>query len=346
MNYLRTAVALVGLLVVLLGMDTQPLLAQALQNQEIALEGRCRPTCGPTWTADAEWLFWNVRAADLDFAMPTSGVDIAGRVYDITPGYSSGLRVGLERNMGPCSVAMNYTYYAAAEAESLDDSSFYAGTLLVPTYADVNQSAIRSAETQWDFDYQLFDLVGAYTFCAGDHSEGAIYGGFRAALIDEEMSTVYGNAWPFPTSSHIDYVGQRTDMSAYGVNLGVRGACWLGGLGKITTSVGVSPLVGNFDRRFFYSGSSNGGANFTTDADILEQTTRMVGVLDLSVGYEMLLFQNASCDATIGIGYEFHQWLNYPGLLRHMNESGEITIDHHASNLGIDGANVALTFSY
>ncbi len=289
-------------------------------------------------SATGEWLYWSPRQNELDFAVPRGPAPSSiGPVSSIDPDYDSGFRVGGAGRLGPNGLSLVYTGLDTSDSDLVTERNRdLAGTLILDDFTALTQGNIALASADWDLDYDAVDLNASHDLVDTGRVRVAMVGGVKWASIDENFQALYAEDQNLAVSD-MDRATQETRMDAWGVNVGLDGRAELLPRLAATGSFIYSPMVGGFDQRFVYETSTAGLAGLQQVVNLADERTQMVSVFDVKLGLEALLVDMPDVQATLNFGYQFQHWANYPGLLKHTSESGEITFDHNDSSIGFDG---------
>lgn len=296
----------------------------------------------PSWNVYADWLFWRARRSQLDFAFNGDpgvfGVKLpSGSVHAVEPSYDNGFRVGVQKYCGDLFFEGYYTYFRNEESKTAIALNGQSGTHVVDSLREVNQGNFQLSRGKWNLDYDSVDLLVGYQFNKGRCLRPYLFGGFKYASIDQELTSFYSE--DVAVTGEVDLVKEKIDMSAYGVDIGVGANFSFWSCFNLFAKVSYDALIGDFKRRFTYNISSDGGATFFQDLNLNDQSWNSLSVFNLwfGLGFDRVFNQCWCSRLSLSIGYEFHQWINQLDFLEVQAESGENTFDRHLQSLGFDG---------
>ncbi|MCH9627780.1 MAG: hypothetical protein S4CHLAM2_14240 [Chlamydiales bacterium] len=300
-----------------------------------------------------EWLYWNVRRNNLDYAMPFNDappVTSFGKVSRISPQYENGFRVGLQKSFDCNDIEVRYTYYRNREL----DSNFVTGglqgaTRTIAPFTEVDVDQVDFARAEWKLDYDVADVWLKHTFCLSRLWEGHFFGGFTWAKLDQQLDTFYIDV----SASDFDRIRETRDMNAYGLSIGVGGRCPLLGCFDLFGNFWYNALIGDVDRSMIYDTSADGGVTIVRHADLRDDGCEFVSVLNVCFGLE---YRYSLCwcwlrDLSLAVGYEFHHWIGMSDFYEFQTEVGTggtdaLTVLRRTGDLELDGlfVRVGLTF--
>ena len=302
----------------------------------------------------ADWIFWQARVCDLDFAVPFDGTNAIGDVRKVDPDYEHGFRVGVDKTCGCWSFGGNYTYYRARASGAFADltNGDIAGTRIVPDYSLLTQGTIHNASANWDMNFDTADIMMGYQILSCGCFEANLIGGVKLAYIDQNMNTTYS----FTTQGegpvlNVDAIRQKIDMDAYGASLGFEPSYHLSRCMDLYGVFSYDALIGKFDRTFHYQ-TTSGANNPVVRANLRDDCWSWIGVANLVVGVRSK-WDDMFCgkgSVIFSAGYEFHHWFDAAGFLGHQNvdntNANLITIDRCLKAMGFDGPFVRLEATF
>ncbi|MCB1180475.1 MAG: hypothetical protein KDK55_00440 [Chlamydiia bacterium] len=299
----------------------------------------CCPSFCSDWGVYADYLYWNTRRADLDYAVPWNQADSIGKVSHVCPDYQSGFRVGILKDWCDLYFDFRYTYYRNCQSSKTTNSAGgLAGTRIVGDFGQVTQGALAYARGKYELDYNVVDLLAGYRPNWCNCIDPYFFGGLKIAYIDQKYNTDYSTSiTPFSTGGV--RVKEKVDMSAYGVDLGFGASydlwCCLSFFGEFSYDV----LLGKFDRRTCYTTIDTGGVNDVRAKLCEDNCWRMVSVFNYRFGFSWdNIFSDCWCaDLSLAIGYEFQHWFNVSDFVDYINQGETITINRNMQSLGFDG---------
>lgn len=297
------------------------------------------PSSERYWAVYGDYLYMKARQTELDYAIPYAALSSIGDVASVEPDFESGFRVGAKGQKDAVGFDIAYTSLSSSGNDSVSDpvNGDIAGTLIIDNLTAVAQGNIESATARYDVESRAFDANATHDLVKNRRLNVKALGGVKVASIEEEFDVRYDELG----SNDFVTVRQTTDMDAFGVNLGLTGGFQLFPGVTLTGTAIYSPMIADVDQAFIY-------ANNTTNPQInlTDNTSRLVSMLDLRVGADVQVYNSPTTQVLVNLGYEFQSLFNYPGLLKHTNESGEITMDHNDSTLTFDGFRGGVTIRW
>lgn len=312
--------------------------------------------CENGWNFYADWIYWRTRNCKLDYAIPyESEENSIGKVYSPDLGYDSGFRVGASSSCNCWNYGLEYTRYSSTADGSYKNSDGHiAGTHILDDYTEVSQgSDIVLAKSDWKLDYNVIDLSMGKTLTMGDCATMNVFGGLKFAYINQDFKNVYSDNLDFSLADR-DVSIQKHCMDGYGISLGFAPEYKLSNCFSFVGAFSYDSYVSKYDRSFKYitydtTTSESGTSTIEeTVVNLSDECWGSVSTLNLAVAlkYSMSGLFCSCGDLSLTVGYEFHNWLNFEGLLEHQNESDEITFDRYNQGLGFDGLFVRLSATF
>ena len=327
--------------------------ANQCYNDPCGYDAGCCPSFLDGVSVYGDYLYWRARKCDLDYAMNyNDGVDtqFSGKVHGVRPDWDSGFRVGLAKECGCWSLDVNYLWFRNSSNDSVTNlDGFLAGTRLINNLTDIDQGAFQYAKGSWRLDYDLVNAVAGYHCCSCGCLDANIFGGFAYAHIDQKFTSLYSETTTVEGAANLyDQATQKWDMDAYGLTFGFKPVYHFNQCFDIFGSFSYSAFAADYERRFTYDQTDNGGVTVVRSVNLRDDCWRISSLVDLSVGLTYSLNNMWDCgfDAALTVGYEFQQWLNNPGFLEFQAESGEFTFDRYQSDLGFDGLFIRLDLGF
>lgn len=286
------------------------------------------------------WLSQTARRGDLDYAIPDNGSSI-GSVERVEPESDSGYRFRFDVMRGKANFFVAYTSFDSdTTAEVVDPGDNLTGTLVIDDYTEVGDEDVARAGARWDVDYSIIDLGAGYDLRQDSPLGLRLVGGVRTASVEENMSVFYSDN--LAVTAGFDAARQGTEMDAIGIFVGLEPRFEFNSLVSVYGGFTYSALMADADQTFVYTTSTNGGQTLNLDVDLDTSQDVTVNIIELGFGVEFTVSDHFSITG----GYEIQTWQNYPGFLKHTNESGEVTFDHSVSDIGFDGAFVRAAVSF
>lgn len=310
--------------------------------------------CDPCneWSIYSDWIFWRTRRCDLDYAFPSSGsTNFKGKVKSVDPCYESGFRVGLLKECGDVDFGLHYTYFSVSESDTTKDTEngFLARTRIGNPFATTFNAFIEFTKGDYDLNFNLFDLEAGYHTELTECLHGRLFGGLRFAFIDQDFDVLYAQEADKTDGdgAPVDIVKHRWDMDAYGLYFGGKTTYSLNDCFSLFGSFSTGVLVAEFDRKFTFK-TTNGSSPFEEKINLKDDCWKVVSNLDLALGIQYQLCNFCCTEWAISLGYEFHHWINTPGLLTYISgdTSDESHLDHNNEDLGFDGFFLRLGASF
>ncbi len=300
-----------------------------------------------------DYLYWRTRRCELDYAIPTTGNSTSGpfvgNVYTVCPEYDSGFRVGGIVGSGDLYLEGRYTYYQSSSEDSVVDSTGnLIGTRIVDDFpGGASQGAFNFARADYSVHYHAVDALLGYDMDVGRCFDFHLFTGFKGLFIEQKFNVLYSDAedidGPANTYSSIN---DKIELDGYGLTLGFDMVYHVYDCIGLTGSFAYDVLAGNTDRHFSYRNTTDGGQNFTDNANLRDECWRTISGLNLAIGMQ---YETRICncyDVVLGAGYEFHHYLNFSDFLALQSESGETTFDRQTDGIGFDGLYVRLGIGF
>lgn len=320
----------------------------------------CIPECMGGWSIYGDLLYWNIRKCSLDYAWREEFTDGSndipneigiGPAKAVEPDYDLGFRVGASKTCDCMTFGIRYTYYDNKETATMSDSglNYQAARVLPGTRNDsyTGDGSTSYVESNFDFARSVYDVelnvIDIEVAKAFDMDCGvcvSFFGGFRAAFLDQELSTEYGNLASITTDQ--TYVHEVVNFDAYGIYLGGEGT-WsvCNGFG-LFGRFGIATLVADFERSFLQK-NINSSVDFAV-AQVEDSMWCHINELEFVVAVE---YEGCECmciDWSIRFGYELHTWFNLADFLNFCGTNSGIE-GHPArqkDSIGFDGIFVRL----
>ncbi len=280
----------------------------------------------PRWVVSAEYLNWQLRRSDLDYAIPSDGSALAVGAGNLErPEFErdSGVRTWLGYRTGSCwESGVGYTYFStSATATAMEPA---VGSLWATrSYPDGNEQA-ATATAFGSFDYHVVDLESRYAFSVSESASLKMFGGPRWAKIDQDVRFAYDGR-DFDNG----LVRQPVSMNAFGARVGIDGywhvwrRCSFFGRGAL------SIMYGEFQTRLVETNVSGAA----TIVDVTDNYTQVVPVLDAAVGMSWRWRDRLE----IATGYELTSWFNAGTRSSFVDSVQQGLYNHEPTDLLLDG---------
>ena len=267
-----------------------------------------------------DWLYWNVRRCDIDYAVPFSETanllgqlpifDSIGSVKTVCTDYESGYRLGLLKSCGDIDFRIHYTHYQADDTNKATGD--LAGTYLNKLNSAIllNERVVQFAKADYDLEYDVVDVEVGYDLDFGRCTQACLFGGFKYANICQDLDIIYSDEEDgLVENARVDKFKTNVDMDAYGVYLGTAACYSILDCINLFGNFSYGALVGEFDQRFKHSETEDFDTNpFRLDTNLNNDCWKLVSNLNLTLGLEYKLATCFCADWVFAVGYEFHQW--------------------------------------
>lgn len=306
------------------------------------------------WSLSGQWLFWNVRACDLDYAFDYDGTSAEGKIHHVCPEFDHGFRIRFDKTCNDLALGVNYTYYRAdAKGVVMDAAGDVAGTHILEEYNDVAHGSINYASGNYKLDYDVIDLTAHHKVELTKCIDAYFGGGVKIAFVDQAFHALYSdNVDPANGGAAVDLMKTTVETDAYGIDLGMGGMYKYSEGLSLKGCMGVDLLFANSDRHYTYQSGATGTAGLSGyDVDLKDDCWSTVTVLNVSLGLVYDICDFFDCvDTSISAGYEFHNWMGCTGFLFHHSDDATVNgskgFDRGSSSLGYDGLNLGLNFKF
>jgi hypothetical protein len=285
--------------------------------------------CGPGGLfVSGEYLLMKPRRRALDFAIvdPIDNGVPEGSIESINWDWSSGLRVGGGYRAPGSSweVGVFYTYLHSSDHRTLeapDGGALYA-TLTHP--GAIEQVAVAAGSSS--LNYNVIDLEVGRHFCLGDCFEARLFGGGRAAWIDQRLHVLYDGI-----DANLAEVTSPIDFDGGGLRAGGEGWWKLGGGFGLFARAAGSLLVGNFRTHL----TETNAAGATVIVNVSDRFEKVVPVAELGAGVAW-----QSQHVRLSAGYEIVNWFNLVDSPDFVDDVHQGKLGRRTGNLSLDGVTV------
>jgi hypothetical protein len=288
-----------------------PVAAAVIEQQPAAAPAAAMPDCGAcgrdvvhcgcdySWSISVDYLFWQVKGADLGFAYISDvcdGVPL-GPTQQLDFDFQSGIRYGVWKTVTPGETWVGFTgtHFAADTSASgpvLPVGQIFVPTLLVsprPLNCDLGASTV--AEADGNIDYDTFDLDYRQLLHHSELVDVTGLVGVRIASLDQSVRAVYD----------LDIARAASDLRGAGVRFGLGAArnmgCW-----RAYGNTNLSILNTDSDLEYTQTEILSGD----NVVDFVQDIDRVVPILDIELGLTRDICRNVS----FTIGYQYSVWWN------------------------------------
>lgn len=305
----------------------------------------CSEWCDPCsgWEFNIDWLYWNVRRSNLDFAVDGhTGNDFPdGKMKCVDIDYDHGFRIGALKECDEFDVGLHYAHFKTEE----NRRSFERIGDIVPTrmhpgnstgLGDVNTLDYARANYKASIDSVELALGKKIEIDEGTFIRPAC--GFSYASICQAMHTVYQEDDQGVTGVRIK---QKLDMGAYGLFVGSGASFGFCECYSIFGHFSGGVYVGDFDASYSEYQFDGPRLGHGEKGDRLVHATKcqtlVVGSYELSLGIAYDLCEFMCMDWKLSAGYEFHEWCGLPGFIHFTDDSTRGALTRNGSTFGWDG---------
>jgi hypothetical protein len=291
---------------------------------------------------EAEYLYWQPRRRDLDFALVSPGAiglplgDVASLRWERDHGGRVGLGYGLPED--GVSIAATYTYFHSS------DSAFVArpadGTLFATAAHPVAFVTADTAAAQGSLNYNVGDLMLYYRLVSGCSFHLCLGGGLRYASVHQGFDVTYdgaGNGAGAVAPANQAQVHNPTLFDGGGFRAGIDWEwCLPHGLSVYGRTHGAL-VLGRMKSE--YLETNNAGA--TTIALARDNFDTVVPVLDMGMG---VAYQVRNM--RLRVGYELANWFGLVSAPDFVDDTHPGKIKRRAGDLTLDGLVVQFDVSF
>ena len=258
----------------------------------------CQYDCGGFY-GGIEYLFLKPRTSGLDFAIadPNTDDNIQGPIELLELDAKSGVRASFGRaTASGWDFGFTYTSFESNAAKSVDAPTGGQLWLTRTNPASFNNAA-TAADANADLDYQVLDCHAARWVHPNDCTAIRLFGGPRAAWIDQAMEVEYTGGTVGGTRTQ----SQTTKMDGFGARFGGEGHWWMNDCVSFFGSAAGSVLVGDFEIRHIELEPGLSTGNVDTTTNYYDAVTGIDVAFGMQVTGRRLSLQT---------GYELTSWLN------------------------------------
>ncbi len=293
-----------------------------------------------------DWLYWNVRDCNLDFAATGDDATIleaSGRLVSVDTEYESGFRVGAFTPF--CSYEIGFVYTRFHNDHNCDDVTRISqadgnlNSTALPEQVGLN--AINEAESDYEVEFDQLDIAFVrhhqpQWLCNTNVTVG---GGLRFAWIDRERNIEYRS-----TNDNAK-VFQKTENDLYGVFVGLATDTQFCECFSFLGEFSIAAFVAENERKTRVTSTLTSPV---TDF-FLEDDCGHCAVANINLALGLAFDFNCLCDACarLAVGYEFHNWLNLPNFISPQEAVNNAwQLDRYYGSLGFDGLFLRLAVSF
>jgi hypothetical protein len=241
---------------------------------------------------------------------------------------NTGFRLGFGRLFSSgWDATVTYTYFHTSDNQ--DISAPMGGRLWAHRIHPNNGQAFGNAAASANLDMDVFDLEGGYWFRPNDCISTRVFGGIRAANVDQTFGIAYTNPLTGGGAANT-VINESVRMDGYGVRVGGEGHWWIRERLSIFARGAGSVLVGDFHTRYQETGAAN-----RTPIDVTYEYFQAVPVLETALGVN---YQRGNW--SFQGGYELATWFNMANRVsfhENTNNQNNATFSSGSNDLLLDG---------
>lgn len=221
----------------------------------------------PTWSLEADFLYWQPSEERLDFATISS----TSKTFQPTQTrfkqppfeWAPGFALGIAKSFPDWNLSLAWTYYASTSHKKVSAGDGFLQQLWVPFQFGTNA---LEAKERWHLLYNTVDLLASVNFQISKRIDFDPYFGLRGLFVDQDLKVAYRGG-DFSQTQPMKLKGVN-DFNAFGLHLGFDLALHysrqfqilgsgafslLYGQFKVTENVGgLNVLVNQSSRRLFH----------------------------------------------------------------------------------------------
>ncbi|MBS0649840.1 MAG: hypothetical protein JSR93_01640 [Verrucomicrobia bacterium] len=298
------------------------------QSSADAMYSSAAPPFKSGWgiIAFGDWLYWRANEEGLNYALrgvrpliATQG--IKGELFDISPGYHSGFRIGVNA-IFPRDKWDLLFYWTSYHNDSHSSVSPKASQTVWPVLLNINNNPFAlSAKADWKIHINVLDLELGRSFFVAKHLSIRPFIGFEAAWIKQHLNADYFNITLFQfgqffpgddISSH-----NRNLFSGYGLRGGINTKwplfCGISLLGNVSFSL----LCSDFDiSQYEKNINSSPRTSLKDDLHLTSQSLQMFA----GICWEWQFMKNR-CYFNLHAGWEQQIWFDQNQMNIFLNDS-------------------------
>ena len=290
------------------------------------------------WLLETDYLNWQVRQRDLDYAVSTNQTSLAignGTTKELNFGKSSGIRTTLRYPLNDSwSINFGYTHYTNDASSSLTAADD--GVLLATrSHPKFNEEASTASATSTR-SHDTFRLELSRPMIISDQATFTVFGGFNWGENDQAFNIDYQGR------DFVDGIVENyTSVKSFGLHLGAEGT-WNISDNFFAFGTGVGSIM-NGDYSLVQNESEFNTHTQTRDtivqvSDSYEQSLPSFAA-SLGVGW-------TTNRADIRIGYEMQAWLDLSDRTVFLDDTHEGVYSKGNHNVMFDGFFVRAAFNF
>jgi len=311
--------------------------SEVVPAEPLIREAKTVPGIGASFEA----IYMRPSRDDLDYVVSDDKRtgNIQGSYKTVNPDYSGGARLGLSYTFDSgTAVRAQYTMLDTSDSDFTERTGVNDlwGTWLHAN-AIIDDNDVTSAEMQYDFDMDVFDLSARKTFDVGRDFGLGIEAGLRYAHLTQDIEINYRQDITPAAFRRVD-VNSSNDFTGWGPRAGMD-LDWRMGKGfSLFGSLAGSLLLGDFDLSLKEHDWPVGAINGSRRVDVDKtEKNRMVPVVEMraGLGYAYQLENGMSVGAKVG--YEWQNWFNMVTTQRYLDDVDNQLASTDTSDLSLDG---------
>ncbi len=311
----------------------------------------CDPCDG--WSIYADWLYWNTRKCDLDFAFKSDGSSVIESLHSVCPSWDSGFRIGVLKECGDAYFGVHYTRYCNDSSNHLLDESdgYIRRSQIGSEFSATVDDAIEYAAGSYKLELNQLDFELGFNLDFSDCLDARAFTGFRWASINQKYGVIYATEYNDQIGEEeghaVDLIAKNNDMDFYGLYLGSNASYTICDCFDLFGGFSFGIGAAEFSRGYYHT-FTLGGHELVNDVSLSTDCWRVVSVMDFNVGLTYHLSNCLCADWAFSVGYEFHNWLDAQDFIGFHagDDSGELHLDRHTENLGFDGLFVRVSAAF
>jgi len=298
------------------------------QSSDGAMYSSAAPPFKSGWgiIAFGDWLYWKSREEGLDYALRGRNLVVAtqgirGKLYDISPGYHSGFRIGANA-IFPRDKWDLLFYWTSYHNDSHSSVSPKTLQTVWPVLLNINNIPLASsAKADWKIHINVLDLELGRSFFVGKHLSIRPFIGFEAAWIEQNLEAEYFNIRLFQFGQFFpgDDISSRSrsHFSGYGLRGGVDTKWPLFWGISLMGNVSFSLLCSDFDiSQYEKNINSSPRTSLKDDLHLTSQTLQMFA----GICWEWQFMKNR-CYFNLHAGWEQQIWFDQNQMNIFLNDS-------------------------
>lgn len=289
------------------------------------------------WSVDTDYLNWQIRRRDLDYAIKTSQAADAlgpGTIKELRFGQSSGTRLRINYPLDEnWVVSFGHKHYSN---ESFSSISVASTDVLFATrsHPKFNEEA-ESANAYGSLELDTYDIELSHLMVNSNRASFEIFGGLLWADNVQQFDIDYDGK-DFSAGK----VQNNTNITSFGLRFGAEGIWNITDSFYAFGSGEASLMFGDYDTSIVETEQGLSGDTITIVdvTDSYEQTIPMLSA-SLGVGWN-------SEHAGVRLGYEFSSWMNFSDRTVFLDDTHEGVYSKGNHDLMFDGLFIRATLVY